>query len=192
MGDFLTSYKKAMKVEGGYANDPDDSGGETWRGISRKNHPNWRGWEIVDRIRLNTWSNQSKFESLLASNAELQTLVLDFYKEIFWDVMRLDDVKSQDVCDELFESGINLNHEVVVEFLQMALNATNRNGRDYPDIDEDGKMGPRTVAVLNEHPRPAQVLKLLNCQQGVYYMNITRKRPSQEKFMTSWLSRVEI
>lgn len=191
MGDFLISYKKAMKVEGGYANDPDDSGGETWRGISRKNHPNWKGWGIVDRVRLLT-PDKERLERLLGADVELQNLVLDFYKKVFWDVMRLDEVLEQSICDELFESGINLNHEVVVEFLQMAINATNRNGRDYPDIDEDGKMGPITVKRLNYHPRPAQVLKLLNCQQGVYYMNITRKRPSQEKFMTSWLSRVEI
>lgn len=191
MGDFLISYKKAMKVEGGWANDSDDSGGQTWRGISRKNHPNWKGWEIVDHIGLIS-SHQSIFESALEKNEELKTLVLDFYKKEFWDIMKLDYVHSQSICDELFEAGINMNHSVVVEFLQMALNATNRNGRDYPDIDEDGQMGPKTLSVLNAHPRSAQVLKLLNCQQGVYYMNITRKRPSQEKFMTSWLSRVEI
>ena len=191
MGDFLISYKKAMKVEGGWADDPDDSGGQTWRGISRKNHPYWEGWSIIDWALVNLKDKQ-KFESFLAKNNELQSMVLDFYKKVFWDRMQLDRVQNQSICDELFEAGINMNHEVVVEFLQMALNATNRNGRDYPDIDEDGKMGPKTLSVLNEHPRPAQVLKLLNCQQGVYYMNITRKKPSQEKFMTSWLSRVEI
>lgn len=190
MGDFLTSYKKAMKIEGGWANDPDDSGGMTWRGISRNNHPNWAGWNIIDQIRLNR--KQSDFEPLLQKNEELQTLVLSFYKKQFWDVMWLDKVTNQEICNEMFEAGINLNHEVVVEFLQMALNATNRNGLDYSDIDEDGKMGPKTVSTLNNHPRSAQVLKLLNCQQGVFYMNLTRKRPSQEKFMTSWLSRVEI
>jgi lysozyme family protein len=190
MGDFLISYKKAMKIEGGYANDPDDSGGMTWRGISRKNHPDWKGWTTVDQIKLGL--PQARFEVLLGQSTILKGEVESFYKKQFWDVMKLDQVVSQAICDEMFDSGINLNHEVVIEFLQMALNATNRNGRDYPDIDEDGKMGPKTVAVLNAHPRPAQVLKLLNCQQGVYYMNITRKRPSQEKFMTSWLSRVEI
>lgn len=190
MADFLLGYRKAMKIEGGWANDPDDSGGMTWRGISRNNHPNWPGWDIIDQIRLNR--TPAQFEPLLAESSLLKEKVLSFYKKAFWDVMLLDKVSSQAIADEMFESGINLNHSVVVEFLQMALNATNRNGRDYPDIDEDGDMGPKTVAVLNAHPRPAQVLKLLNCQQGVYYMNLTRKKPSQEKFMTSWLSRVEI
>ena len=37
-----------LKHEGGYANVSGDLGGETYRGISRKNFPSWNGWEIVD------------------------------------------------------------------------------------------------------------------------------------------------
>lgn len=190
MADFNMAYQKSMKIEGGYANDPDDSGGETWKGIARKYHPDWSGWSIVDRITLNR--TKAEFEHLLFADKDLQERVLNFYKGIFWDVMKLDSVKNQAIAEEMFDSGINMGDEVVVEFLQKALNATNRNGRDYPDIDEDGKMGNQTLSVLNEHPRPIQVLKLLNCQQGTRYMDICRKKPSQEKFMTSWLSRVAL
>ena len=188
MADFKIAYQKTMGHEGGWADDPDDSGGQTWRGIARNKHPNLAGWTIVDSIRVNR--TKEIFEPLLTASESLKEAVLDFYKRQFWDVMKLDQVRFQDIAEELFDTGVNMHHETVVEFLQKALNATNRNGRDYPDIDEDGKMGNQTLRVLNGHPRPKQLLKLLNCQQGVRYMEICRRKPSQEKFMNSWLSRV--
>ena len=40
MADFLKAFNKIIVNEGGYVNDKDDKGGETFMGITRKNHPN--------------------------------------------------------------------------------------------------------------------------------------------------------
>lgn len=40
---------RILPLEGGYVNDPDDSGGETIFGITRKNFPSLKLWNIVDR-----------------------------------------------------------------------------------------------------------------------------------------------
>ena len=37
-----------MKHEGGYVFDPDDSGGETYKGVARKFHSKWEGWSKID------------------------------------------------------------------------------------------------------------------------------------------------
>lgn len=190
MADFKLAYQKTMGHEGGWAEDKDDSGGQTWRGIARNYHPDWKGWAIIDAIKLNR--PVEVFEPLLSASEPLKEAVLDFYKTEFWDVMKLDQVRFQSIAEEMFDTGVNMGTSIVVEFLQKSLNATNRNGRDYPDIDEDGKMGNQTLNILNGHPRVGQVLKLLNCQQGMRYMDICRKKPSQEKFMNSWLSRVAV
>lgn len=187
MANFSIAYKNSMKIEVGYANDPNDSGGETWNGIARKYHPNWAGWKIVDEIK-----GQPKWQSILQASATLERLVQEFYKTEFWDVMMLDQANDQAIANELFDTGLNMHYSFAVEFLQAALNCTNRNQKDYPDLILDGKIGPKTIATLNSHPRPKEVLKLLNCQQGVRYMNICKSNPVQEKFMTSWLSRVEL
>ena len=39
MANFKESFDKVILAEGGYVNDPDDAGGETYLGISRVNHP---------------------------------------------------------------------------------------------------------------------------------------------------------
>jgi lysozyme family protein len=51
---FRISYDLTNQIEGGYVNDPDDKGGETYRGIARKKHPSWRGWYKVDDVKKQT------------------------------------------------------------------------------------------------------------------------------------------
>ena len=49
------SFKKALehtlKREGCYANHGKDRGKETYKGISRKYHPKWPGWELIDEAK---------------------------------------------------------------------------------------------------------------------------------------------
>ncbi len=51
MAKFIDAYKKVLNNEGIYSNDPDDAGGETYKGISRKANPNWDGWISIDAIK---------------------------------------------------------------------------------------------------------------------------------------------
>jgi len=57
-----------LSWEGGYSNDPDDAGGETYKGITRKHHPDWQGWQFV---AVSDWPNADKFVS-------------DFYYQEYW------------------------------------------------------------------------------------------------------------
>src|SRR3546814_12710294 len=63
--------------------------------------------------------------------------------------MRISDWSS-DVCssDLLFDTGVNMGPAVAVGFLQRALNALNRNGRDWADLAVDRSIGPATLGAL--------------------------------------------
>ncbi|MFM7564688.1 MAG: glycosyl hydrolase 108 family protein, partial [Planctomycetota bacterium] len=39
MADFAIAFDETMINEGGYVDDPDDRGGETYRGVARRFHP---------------------------------------------------------------------------------------------------------------------------------------------------------
>ena len=188
MADFETGYKVVMINEGGYANDPDDAGGETYKGIARKRQPNWKGWAIVDSYK----SKPGNWPALLDKDATLQKMVHSFYKSEFWDALSLDYVKDQKIANELFDTGVNMGLGIAALFLQHSLNALNRNGADYPDIKEDAKIGPVTVGYLNSHRNPCNVYKVLNCLQGSRYVDLCKANPKNEKFMNSWLSRVSL
>lgn len=189
MAKFQDAFAVVMVIEGGYANDPDDSGGETYKGISRNNFPAWEGWKIIDAIKS---KKPQQLDYCLKIDATLQAAVLKFYKTNFWDVLGLDYVTNQPIATELFDTGVNMGTGVAAVFLQDALNITNRNGQDYPDLVVDAKIGPATIKALNQHPRPADVLKTLNILQGGRYIEICRRDPKKEKFYRSWLSRVSL
>src|SRR5688500_14155039 len=98
MADFKTAYKITMAHEGVYANNPHDSGGETWKGIARKKHPDWSGWSIVDQ-----WKIKAGFPASLNNAPGLQDLVWQFYKKEFWDGLNLDQINDQRIVNELFD-----------------------------------------------------------------------------------------
>lgn len=185
MADFEAAYKVVMRNEGGYANNPNDRGGETYKGIARKMHSEWAGWATVDLFR-----RQPGFPANLADASGLQALVHSFYKNEFWDKLNLDAVERNDIATEIFDTSVNMGVGVAALFLQRVLNVTNKNGKEYPDLVLDGKIGPKTIATLNMHRRPLEVLKAFNCLQGGKYIGICEANPSQEIFFTSWMSRV--
>lgn len=76
MANFEIAYNLTAAAEGGYSNNPNDRGGETWRGIARKRHPMWIGWAIVDSIR-----PKSCFPKCLGAHVELDKAVREFYKK---------------------------------------------------------------------------------------------------------------
>src|SRR2546426_796362 len=63
MADFDYALTQLLKVEGGYANDPRDPGGETYKGISRVFWPNWSGWPLIDAAK-----SAPKFHERLSEN----------------------------------------------------------------------------------------------------------------------------
>jgi lysozyme family protein len=189
MASFEVAYKIVREHEGGYANDKDDTGGETYKGIARNHWPNWKGWAIVDRVKLVN-PKPGSLDRQLESQSELQALVLTFFKTEFWNVLQLDLIKPQPIATEVFDTSVNMGIGIAAVFLQDALNIHNNNGKDYADLKVDGKIGPVTVGYINNHTRPGEVLKTLNILQGARYIEICKRNPRMEKFYRSWLSRV--
>jgi lysozyme family protein len=190
MADFKIAFGITMGHEGGFANDPVDVGGMTYRGIARRYHPSWEGWVTIDAALANKVNPDSKqvFDMLAP-------LVEKFYKANFWDVMLLDQVQSQEIANEMFDTGVNMDTTRAASFLQRSLNCMNRDGSTYPDLVEDGKMGPTSLDTLNNRLPKADLSLLLvwlNVCQGQHYMEYMKKSTKQEKFARSWGSRVMI
>ncbi|MCC3159663.1 hypothetical protein LJ737_20650 [Hymenobacter sp. 15J16-1T3B] len=185
MADFATAYKITAQHEGGYANNPADTGGETIFGVSRNNFPKWVGWAVVDGLK-----KRAGFPGTAEASAQLKVMAANFYKEQFWDAFKLDQANNQAIANEVFDTAVNMGVGRAAGFLQRAINVTNKRGQYAPDVTPDGKVGAATITALNQHKRPQDVLKVLNALQGEFYVRIAERNPTQEIFMASWLSRV--
>lgn len=168
---FLKAYAATMGSEGGYSNNPKDSGGETYKGVARNMHPEWVGWAIIDE--------SLKHGEPLEAAPGLEEAIQQFYFDEFWKPLKCDliDPVAADVAAELFEASVNCGAGNGVRFLQRSLNALNVNGTLWPDLTVDGAMGPgtlrTTLTCLTKRP-PSILLKCMNGEQYIHYKNWSR------------------
>jgi len=192
MANFADALAAVYEFEGGYANDPDDYGGETYRGISRRYQPTWPGWDTIDRLKDRFAEG---FVVHLDSDERLQEQVRTLYKERFWNKLWGDQIECDAVAAEMLDIAVNLGTSRAVRFLQKSLNALSKDGRLWRQLAKDGKMGPNTFAALQEaleHGDAEYIVLMLNILQGNHYYYQTEKRPRQGKFLRGWLKRVSV
>lgn len=185
--DFNEAWANTDLAEGFYSHRADDKGGETYRGISRKYNPNWRGWAIIDKYKVRTG-----FIDLLAGDPDLNALVREFYLAL-WKRIHCDDMDSQEIAVQLFDITVHSGESTAVEFLQIALNALNRNGKLWPDLKIDGVIGAKTLWTVEQaKARWHLVAKMMAGLRIAYFAKLMREDPSQEEFAAGWLERVKV
>lgn len=118
MAQFDEEFDKLILAEGGYVYDPDDAGGETYLGISRKSNPIWIGWKVIDAEKKKGLKNitaRLKKDITLTNSAKL------LYKQNYWDVLELDDIPSQNIAHEMFDTCVNCGKTTAIRIAQQIL-----------------------------------------------------------------------
>lgn len=172
---FDKAWEYTLGHEGGFVDDPKDSGGATRFGIT----------EAVARAN----GYQGLMSQLSLNEAKR------IAKTQYWDMLRLDEVArlSFPIARELFDTSYNMGQATAGRFLQRALNSLNRGGVDYSEVVDDGIIGPATIFSLRAFLRvrgargESVMMKALNCMQGAAYFEIARRRPKDEEFIFGWL-----
>ena len=120
-----------VEREGGFVDHPADRGGATRFGIT----------EAVARAH----GFRGAMRYLPRDEA------LSIYRRLYWLRPRFDAVaeRSARIAAELFDTGVNMGPAVAATFLQRALTALNRQGKDFADLVPDGRVGPRTLDALD-------------------------------------------
>lgn len=161
-----------INIEGGYVNDPDDSGGETNFGIT------------VAVARDNGYMGDMY--------AMPRSIAFHIYADEYWHALKADDLVllSEAIAKEVVDTGVNMGVGRAAIFLQRALNVFNRREKLYPDLTVDSSIGPATISALREYlsQRNEKVLcRALNCLQGAHYIKLAERRQKDEEFIYGWL-----
>ena len=164
-------FDEILGKEGGYVNHPDDKGGPT-------------KWGITEKVaRAHGYQGDTRGQALEILEAD------------YWYGPRFDQVEdlSPDIAAELCDTGVNMGPTVASRMLQRWLNVFNLRGKLYPDMDADGRIGPRTLnalrAYLKNRSRDGELVlvKALNCTQGERYLELAEKREANESFVYGWM-----
>lgn len=138
MGYFDKAFDKLIEFEGGYVNDPDDDGGETKYGISRRTYPDLNIGKLT-----------------LCDAREI-------YYNDFWLVNRYDEISSILIVIKLFDMSANMGARNSHANLQRALMSCGVR------LKWDGILGPKTRAATNDTRADLLLVALRSEQASYY------------------------
>ena len=144
---FKLAVTKLLAHEGGYVDDPEDPGGETKFGISKRSYPD------LD------------IKNLTAEDAE------KIYYIDWWLQYRYERIFNQRMVEKVFDLAVNMGARRAHILLQRAVVDS---GGKYLYVD--GILGPRTVEAVNSHPNPNYLMAELRLQAIRYYVSLDKPR----------------
>ena len=128
----------------------------------------------------------------------MSKIIPEFYKKEFWDKIKGDQIDSQEIAGELFDTAVNQGLKKSSIYFQKALNYSNRIGKLFPNIVADGDIGQKTMAAFNklDHSDGSDdiqfIFNAMNIQQGSYYLEKMDENETKEKYARGWFKRVMI
>ena len=153
MADFNKAIDKVLVNEGGYVNNPNDAGGETKFGISKRSYPD------VD------------IKNLTQLDAKM------IYKRDYWDKVKADEIKSDAIAYELFDTAVNMGVRTASKLMQGCVGAF-----------IDGYIGKQTLQLINSIDEE-KILLRFKLSKVARYVSLVKKRPKNKKFLVGWLNR---
>ena len=169
-----------MKLEFSHPEDALDKNptesGWTFMGIYQTAHPHWAGWdEILGAVALG--GDIEKISRALYGRENLRAQVRAFYKEAYWDRMRLDEVASQLKANEMFVFGVNVGIKPAVRAAQTVVG-----------VEADGIVGDQTLAAINRFDE-ARFDKEFDRAELEYYNRLMQKNPKLKIYANGWRNR---
>lgn len=147
--NFNQAFDRLMVSEGGYVNNPDDPGGETNFGVSKRSYPE------VD------------IKGLTRDDAKA------IYLRDFWERGGMDQFDGA-IAFQFFDLAVNCGIQTAARMLQRAAG-----------VADDGRIGPVTVAAINNLPVPVLLVRLIAEQ-----LDFRRKLSTFKTFGAGWTARV--
>jgi len=153
-----------LKWEGGFANDPDDKGRETMKGVTISTFQTYRRSIGASIPTVNDLKNISDSE---------WTLIL---KKYYWDAWQSDRIVDQCVAN------------ILVDWTWGSGGAI-KNFQSNCGLTVDGIVGEKTLAYINRQEPTVLFVKVIALRKA-YYDAIVRNDSSQSKFLQGWYNRL--
>ena len=184
----MTDFEKAMKELASVEHSNDNSKvlhknstelGLTFWGIYQSANPNLPIWNIIDRY-LMIEPDIKKCGVILCNNKEIMTQVYKFYRETYWEFMRLDEFDDYRKKLEVFIFAVNVWRTNAVKQLQKMLGFTGK--------EIDGSIGKNTLARVNTYD-----VEKFNVEfdkfEIAYYNSLADNDPVKVRYLKGWTAR---
>lgn len=151
-------YPIISDIEGGFANDADDSGKETNRGVT------------IATFRSVFGQNKTVEDLKNMTETQWRKVI-----KIYWDSCNADKINNQSIAELVVDWSIHSG-------------VTGRKGvQKVFKLVEDGIFGPKTLGALNGTPAKCIFCKIMDARIQ-FYKEIVARKPSQKKYLYGWLN----
>lgn len=161
MADYRLLKPFILKWEGGWAEDKDDLGGATNRGVTLTTFRDVYG------------KGMTKDDLRKITDAQWEHV----FKTRFWDRWKADQIENQSVANMLVD-WLWCSGAYAIKIPQSVLR-----------VDVDGVVGPKTIAAVNKC-NPETLFKRLKTERLEFLKRICKSRPQNKKFLKGWQNRV--
>jgi lysozyme family protein len=173
--NFINALQATLRREGRFVDHQADRGGPTDYGISLRLLQNLP--DLAGDIDGNGHVDLNDVKAMTAADAAA------FYRKYFWDHYRLEDVAPPLVAAKLFDMFVHMRGKLAAKCAQRALRACNK------PVLEDGILGSKTIAAINEIRDQLNLLAALRSESWGTYALIIAQDPTQEEFRDGWKNR---
>jgi lysozyme family protein len=146
--------------------------GHTFMGIYKSAHPDWSGWKYIDACVKKYSGDVKDASEELYYNDDMRTLVGAFYQNKFWEAMRLSQINSQHIAEEMFIFGVNVGIKTSIKAAQRCAG-----------VEDDGLIGSVTIAALNSVDERQFDVEF--DQEEVYYYESL----GNPRYINGWINR---
>lgn len=167
--DYKSIIEKVIETEGGYVNDPADSGGPTKYGITQNTLSSWIG-------------RRATVEDVKALSIDTAT---EIYTSEYYFKPRIDQMPEA-IQDIALDTSVLHGPYNAVRMIQNVINASG-----IAAVDTDGVAGPETLKALGEAYNEMQgyFINAIVDERIAFYEKLVARKPSQKKFLTGWENR---
>lgn len=162
MADYTQLVPIIKKWEGGFVNDPDDSGGATNKGVTLSTFRSFYG------------SNKTVDDLKKLTDQQWLYIFLTGY----WNKCMASQINNQSIANIIVDWAWGSGPATAIKKVQ-ALVGT----------DVDGIAGPKTIAAINKKD-PKRLFNAIKSARIEFVENLVKLRPKDAKFLKGWESRI--
>lgn len=165
MANFNEAIALVLKHEGGFVNHPKDPGGATNAGIT---YSTFRSYASILDLPVSQIAHKNLNISQIAK----------IYKLGYWDKIKGDRIKDQQVANLIFDSYVNMGN-TAIRIVQREVG-----------LLRDGKFGEGTLAAVN-NADPRLLFNRIKQARVLFYRSLVMRKPIMKVFAKGWGNRIE-
>lgn len=162
MADYRVLVPIIKKWEGGFSNNPNDSGGATNKGVTLATFRQFYG--------------QNKTVNDLKAITDAQWL--NIFLSGYWNKVRATEIKNQSIANIIVDWAWASGPDTAARKVQKIVG-----------VDVDGIVGPKTLSAINAY-NPQQLFDKIKAARIAFVENLVKQRPKDLTFLQGWKNRI--